>query len=130
VSARVFRYGAAVFRRVFAFLALIAVGASPAVTRTRLFCRYTGVEIVACDESRIPAQAQVREAECCVERTFHAIDPTRTLPGDGQLLAAPVAGPTIPTPEGRVAAAAPFVRARVLGDAGPPAFLANRALLI
>lgn len=116
-------------RRASALLALIAVTASPAVMSTRLFCQYTGVEIVGCDESRIPAHAQLRD-DCCVERTFHPIDPTRVAPDDStRLAAAPVAVAigAVMMPQVDIIARAPSARQDGISDAGPPVFLTNRA---
>src|SRR2546428_7306319 len=64
-------------RRSASFLALLAVIAAPAVTSTRLFCRYTGQEIVGCAETAAPEHAQVPESACCQKRTFHALDGVR-----------------------------------------------------
>jgi hypothetical protein len=109
----------------------MAIVVSPAMTSTRLFCRFSGVEIVGCDESRLPAQTQLRNEDCCLKRTFHAIDPTRVLADDGSRFAAPPAVATVEiTPEVHLLAAVPSSRADRFSDAGPPVFLINRALLI
>src|SRR2546425_11048070 len=88
-------YVAAVLRRALASLALIAIVVSPAMNSTRLFCRFTGVEIVGCDESRVPAQTQLRNEDCCLKRTFHAIDPTRILADDISRFVVPPAVATV-----------------------------------
>ena len=66
-------YGLIVLRRSASFLAVLAVVGAPAVTSTRLFCRFTGQEIVGCAEAAAPEHAQVREGACCQERTFRAL---------------------------------------------------------
>jgi hypothetical protein len=120
-----------VLRRAIASLALIALTGSPAVTSTRLFCRYTGVEIVGCDESTVPARAQVRAEDCCLKRTFHAVDPARVLTDDGPRLATPpIVAIVAIIPEVRHGAAVPSAHADRFSNAGPPVFLTNRALLI
>jgi len=124
-------YAAAVFRRALASLALIAIVVSPAMTSTRLFCRFTGVEIIGCDESRVPTQTQLRNEDCCLKRTFHAIDPSRILADDGSRFAAPPAVAIVEiTPEVQLLAAVPSAPVARFSDAGPPVFLTNRALLI
>ena len=117
-------------RRALAFLALLAVIGSPAATSTRLFCRYTGVEIVGCDESSVPAQTQLRDEDCCLKRTFHTLDPTRTLADDGPRLAAPPIVAIIAIIPVHLGVTVPSGRADRFGDAGLPVFLTNRALLI
>ena len=124
-------YASAVLRRALASLALIAIVVSPAMDSTRLFCRFTGVEIVGCDESRVPAQTQFRNEDCCLKRTFHAIDPTRILVDDSSRFVVPPAVATVAIMPGvHLFAAVPSARADRFSDAGPPVFLTNRALLI
>jgi len=120
-----------VLRRALAYLVLMAVIGSPAVTSSRLFCRYTGVEIVGCDESRVPAQSQLRQDNCCLKRTFHALEAARMLTDDGSQFAPPPAIATFASvPEVHGPAALPSPRPLDFSDAGPPVFLTNRALLI
>jgi hypothetical protein len=120
-----------VLRRALASLALIALTSSPAVTSTRLFCRYTGIEIVGCDESMVPAQAQLRDENCCLKRTFRAPDVTRISADDDLRLVAPPSVAIVAiVPEVDVVAPMPSARAERFRDAGPPVFLTNRALLI
>jgi hypothetical protein len=120
-----------VLRRALASLVLIALAGSPAVSSTRLFCRYSGIEIVGCEESQVPAQAQIRDEGCCLKRTSYAIDPTRVSPDDGSLLVAPMVAVVTTIPGVLLLRApAPSTRANRPGGAGPPVFLTNRALLI
>jgi hypothetical protein len=118
-----------VLRRASAFLSLLALLGSPAVSTTRMFCRYTGVEIAGCEESRAPAQHQIRGENCCLRLTFHALDSARTLADPGARVAAPaVLAAVIFVPE--IPATGPTAGRDVSIDRGPPVFLTNRALLI
>jgi len=111
-------------------LALLAVIAAPAVTSTRLFCRYTGEEIIGCAETAPPEQPLVR-AECCQHRTFHALDGVRPVHEQRQETPAPVAVDLARVPlADRFALAAPRPRGTAAPSAGPPAFITHRALLI
>jgi len=119
-----------VLRRSASFLALLAVTAAPAVTSTRLFCRYTGEEIIGCAETASPEQAVVR-AECCQQRTFHALDGVRPVQEQRQEAPAPVAVDLARAPLADVfALAAPRPLGATAPSAGPPAFITHRALLI
>src|SRR4051794_10216778 len=119
-------------RRASALVALIAVAAAPAFASTRLFCRYTGAEMVDCDEAAAPAEAQVRGNRCCERRTFGALAQTRPA-ADDRLQAAPLLAPTLaPAIAQRNATGAPAIGCTEgkAAAAGPPAFLSHRALLL
>jgi len=111
-------------------LALLALIATPAVTSTRLFCRYTGQEIVSCAESNAPEHAEIRVDECCQQRTFHAVNGVRLLDDRRLQAPAPVAIDAPVFMADVFAVATPAVRLTVAPSAGPPAFLSHRALLI
>jgi hypothetical protein len=119
-----------VLRRVASFCALLAVLAAPSVTSTRFFCRYTGLEIFGCDEGA-PRNAQVRAQDCCDQRTFRAVQALKASPHEllpmpaavAEIVAAP--WPSAAPGDGLLLAA----RTSILA-AGPPAFLAHRALLL
>jgi len=117
-----------VLRRCACFCALVAVLAAPSVTSTRFFCRYTGQEIVGCAEGA-SRDAQVRADDCCDQRTFRAVQAVRQ---SGQESVPIPAGVTTSLPElAPLPPAAPAVEQREpVRSAGPPAFLAHRALLI
>lgn len=51
-------------RRVVSAIALVALASSPVVGRTRLFCRYTGVEITDCAEQG-PGNSLIQIEGCC-----------------------------------------------------------------
>lgn len=123
--------GTTVIRRSASFLALLALIAAPAVTSTRLFCRFTGQEIIGCAESNTPDHSEVRGEGCCQHRTFRALDGVRLLEEQRQQIPAAVA---IDAPAGWVAdvlaVPPPAVRLTAAPSAGPPAFLSHRALLI
>src|SRR5882762_5986071 len=78
-------------RRSTSLLALLALIAAPAVTSSRLFCQYTGEEIVGCAQSGVPQQAQFRGEQCCQQRTFHALDGVRLVEDQRQQAPVPVA---------------------------------------
>jgi len=111
-------------------LALLALIATPAVTSTRLFCRYTGQEIIGCDESTAPEHREIRVDECCQQRTFHALEGVRLVEDQRQQVAAPVAIDAPVLVAGVFAVATPAVRLTAAPSVGPPAFLSHRALLI
>jgi hypothetical protein len=119
-----------VLRRCASFFALLALLAAPSVTSTRFFCRYTGQEIFGCNEGA-PRDAQVRAQNCCDQRTFRAVQALKQPAPELLPMAAPV-GEAVVSPWPAIALGeAPGVagRAPILA-AGPPAFLAHRALLI
>jgi len=117
-------------RRVLAFTALLAMLATPGAARARFFCHYTGIEIVDCAEQRIPARDVLERAACCDVRVIGWSQPALRAHSDATapafaLVPAPLAvvAPAEPLP--RVSASRNEVRA-----AGPPLFVAQRALLI
>jgi len=118
-------------RRSASFLALLAVIAAPAVTSTRLFCRFTGQEIVGCAEAAAPEHAQLREDACCQQRTFHALDGVRLMEEQRHQEPAPIAIDAAAVLLAHVSAlAAPAPHRAPAPSAGPRAFLTHRALLI
>ncbi|MFL5277187.1 MAG: hypothetical protein ACJ79T_11980 [Myxococcales bacterium] len=117
-------------RRCACLCALLAMVTAPSVTSTRYFCRFTGQEILGCDEGA-PRSAQVRADDCCERRIFRAVAAVRH--SEHELLPIPQAvGAAIPSPEAPPALVreSSIVRGRPRSSAGPPAFLAHRALLI
>ena len=121
---------ATVIRRTASFVALLALIATPAVTSTRLFCRYTGQEIIGCAESNAPEHAEIRLEGCCQQRTFHALHGVRLLEAQRGQIPAPVAIDTPVSIADVIAVATPAVRLRAAPGAGPPVFISHRALLI
>jgi hypothetical protein len=120
-----------VIRRSASLLALLALIATPAVTSTRLFCRYTGEEITGCAEASVPAQAQIRVDECCQQRTFHALGGVRLMEDQRQQAPAPIAIDAAPSLiADTFAGATPALHLSAAPAVGPPAFLSHRALLI
>ena len=120
-----------VFRRVVSFLALLALLAAPAVTSTRLFCRFTGQELVGCVEAGPQRGAQLRPDDCCDQRTFRALDGTRVEENRPQPAPATVLMADAVIPLVIASAATPSVRPeRSVQSVGPPVFLVHRALLI
>jgi hypothetical protein len=117
----------AMLRRAIAALAITGLMTSPVVASTRLFCRFTGIEIVGCTEHRAADQAVVRGETCCVRLTVQPVDTAERVITDFPAPALAVLPETVqrPAPKGRLAASeAPSTAA------GPPMFLSHRALLI
>jgi len=124
-------YRDVVLRRCTCFLLLLAVIAAPAVTSTRLFCRYSGQEIVGCAQATATEHAQVREDACCQQRTFHALDRVRLVEEQRQQAPVPVAIAAAPVLLAHLfAIAGPEPQRTIAPSARPPAFLTHRALLI
>jgi hypothetical protein len=117
-------------RRAASILALTAVVAAPAVTSTRLFCQYTGEEIVGCDESNVPQQTQVRGEQCCQQRTFRALDGARLVEEQRQPGPPPVAIGAGPVFADSLPIASSARQDQAIAYISPPAFLSHRALLI
>jgi hypothetical protein len=125
------RYGQGVLRRSVSFLAFLALVAAPAVSSTRLFCRYTGEEIIDCTEAAAPEHGQIREDACCQQRTFHALQGVRLAADQRQQAPSAVALGAAPAVLANAFVLAPPVARRATApSAGPPAFLSHRALLI
>jgi hypothetical protein len=113
-----------VLSRVVAAVAFIALASTPVVARTRLFCRYTGVEITDCQQ-QVPARAEIEVEGCCDRRTTQAPGAALTTQ---QQQSSPPALLALPVPLLLTPAARPLP-IRVL-DVGPPVFLITRALLL
>jgi len=119
-----------VIRRAASFVALLAVIATPAVTSTRLFCRYTGQEIIGCAELNAPENAEIRLEGCCQQRTFHALDGVRLIQDQREQVPAPIAIDTPVSIADVIVVATLAVRLPAAPSVGPPVFLSHRALLI
>jgi hypothetical protein len=119
-----------VLRRSLSFLALLGIIATPAVTSTRFFCRYTGEEITRCAEAATPDHAIVRADGCCDQRTFRALQSVRLGDEQQQQTPTPVAIDAVPVLLADVAPAASGSNRPVAPSAGPPVFIIHRALLI
>jgi len=130
-AVRPWLYGSTVLRRGVSLLALLALIATPAGTSTRFFWRYTGEEIVGCDEAGAPKKAEIREEECCQQRTFRAVVGVRPFEDQRERVAAPVAIDAAPVLVTSVFAdASPALQLASAPPFRPPAFLSHRALLI
>jgi hypothetical protein len=130
-ASRLLGYGPPVFRRAASFLALLALLAAPAVTSTRLFCRFTGQEFVGCLEAAPQHGSQIRPDDCCDRRTFRALDGMRLEDNQPQPASATVLVAGAVTPLVIAGAATPSLRPeRSVQPVGPPVFLVQRALLI
>ena len=110
-------------RRLTAAIALLALASVPVTARTRLICRYTGLEITDCRQAQIPESAGIELEGCCDRRTTQA---------PGVLL---IPQPPLPAPQVALPAQPSF--AAPMGpppprwlDASPPVFLITRSLRI
>jgi len=117
-----------VLRRVVSALALFSLLSAPVVGRTRLFCRYTGVEITGCAEQEIQAQPVVQVAGCCDRQVTRALgviashlQPDLAVP---VLQAVPAAPPLDAPALSAVVTHLPAV------PTGPPLLRITRALLL
>ena len=109
--------------------ALASLITTPVVASTRLFCRYTGVEIVGCAEQQVSNHRAIRGESCCVRRTVQPLDAAR--PASDERFEPAALAVAVPladwVPQSAVRR---FVfTVRTVGS-GPPAFLSHRALLI
>jgi hypothetical protein len=118
-----------VLRRLAATLSIVALLAVPVVAGTRLFCKYTGIEITGCAEQAVAVHATLRDEGCCDRRTFERIG--STVPSPATELPPPVLAAIAELPRSVLLALRERPDpAQVPADAGPPAFLSHRALLI
>ncbi|HEY6912654.1 MAG TPA: hypothetical protein VI356_24945 [Myxococcales bacterium] len=116
-------------RRTVCAIALVALASSPVVGRTRLFCRYTGIEITDCAEQG--SRNGVTQIEGCCDRQV-----TRPLgvvtPGHEHEFAPPALHPlaaaALVDSSGSVSGA-PRAH-RCASPTGPPVYVVTRALLI
>jgi hypothetical protein len=114
-----------VLRRVIAAIGLIALASTPVVARTRLVCRYTGVEITDCQQNPVPGSSEIQIEGCCDRQTTQ---PPGVTPIAQQQQSSPLVLIALPaTLLFAAPARPPPVRDR---DVVPPVFLINRALLI
>jgi len=117
-------------RKLAAALVITSLAASPAVASTRLFCRFTGAEIVGCSEQQVPQRATVRQEGCCEHRSLQTVGAAK-LEGVGQFVAPSLVALPVVTPVGLTTLlSSPAIRSLGAVPAGPPAFLTHRALLI
>jgi hypothetical protein len=123
-------YGPCVLRRVISAVALVVFASTPVAARTRLFCRYTGLEVTDCAEQEMPGSTVVQVAGCCDRQVAQPLgviriaQPQQIAPLALTALAAPASfdGAGRPPPVHRMSEAALPI--------GPPVFLVTRALLI
>jgi hypothetical protein len=115
-------------RRLVSAIALVALASAPVVQRTRLFCRFSGVEITDCVEQDAPDHPAVQPQGCCERQVTRPLAAVRN--GQREISPPP---PALPLPAAFSSAAAPaqprFVPA-LRQSAGPPLYLITRALLI
>lgn len=106
---------------------LVAFASTPVVARTRLICRYTGLEITDCAEQHIPARTVLQAEGCCSRQVTQAMG--TALGSLGQEFPPP-ALQTFPAAE-LLSFASEVERERpATSPTGPPLLLVTRALLI
>ena len=117
-------------RRVIAAVALLGLASAPVVGRTRLLCRYTGVEITDCAEQELPGQSVLRTDGCYDPQMTRPL--AATIGAERYELASPMvcALPVSVAADTPAIAFAVVARVSPAGAVGPPVFLITRALLI
>jgi hypothetical protein len=118
-------------RRCLAAMVLLAFASMPVVGRTRLFCRYTGVEISSCAEQDAPDGPQIQADGCCLRQVTRPLGNLLSQPQ--QEIAAPalVVHPEPVTIDGSEASRlVQCARIAAPAPTGPPLFVITRALLI
>jgi hypothetical protein len=115
-------------RRVISSVVLASLVAAPAVSRTRIFCRHTGVEIADCAEQPAPPCAQLQTESCCDRQVTPAAGAMQT--ASREEIRPPVAA-ALPAVVADVAIApAPVERVERPPSPRAKVFLITRALLI
>jgi hypothetical protein len=118
-----------VLQRVVSWLVVASLAAAPTVARTRLVCRYTGVEITDCDEQQAPGAPEVRKQECCDKQMTPAPSAMRKAPPQEiQPPAALALAPLVAVED--VLPSLLNERAEPRPSSGSPVYLITRALLI
>jgi hypothetical protein len=109
-----------------ASVALLALVSAPVVSRTRLFCRYTGLEITDCTEQELPG-AIIQLDGCCDHQKTGVLGVVPL--AQQQQLAKPL---SFSTPSGPQPVAVPQLERRrgLAVPTGPPVLLVTRAFLI
>ncbi len=116
-------------RRTASLLALLALVSAPFISRARLVCRFSGLEVTNCGEAQVPDAPVAQDGGCCDQQLTRPLAAMRAHP-DPEVAPPPL--PLLPT-------AAPLeLSLPRLADrfeiaavaAGPPLYLRTRALLI
>jgi len=123
-------YALPVLRQVISVVALLGLASAPVVGRTRLLCRYTGVEITGCAEQEVPGHSVLRTEGCCDPQMTRPL--AATIGAERYELGSPLVC-ALPIPvvaETPAVAIAVVANGSLAASAGPPVFLITRALLI
>lgn len=117
-------------RRVVAAVALVVLASSPAVARSRLFCRYTGQEITDCAEQQVSGTPVIRLDGCCDRRVTRPLGVV--LSGHDREFAPPALHllPSVPVGDSSDRTSPAQRALRPESPTGPPVYLRTRALLI
>jgi hypothetical protein len=123
-------YAVSVLRRVISTITLLGLASAPVVGRTRLLCRYTGVEITDCAEQDVPGHSVLRTEGCCDRQMTQPL--AATIGAERYELGSPLvcALPTSVVADAPVIAFAVVANASLAAPPGPPVLLITRALLI
>ncbi len=114
-------------RRIVCTATLLAFASTPVVARTRLICRYTGLEITDCAEQQVPARTVIQAEGCCSQQVTQAMG--TALCSLGQELTVPPLQ-AFPVPELLPFASEVERELPATSPTGPPLLLVTRALLI
>jgi len=112
-----------VLRRLTAAVALLALASMPMAARTRLICRYTGVELTDCAQAEIPESDAIQLEGCCDRQTTQA-------PGVLLIPQPPLPAPVVALPAEPSFAAPMGPPPPPCLHPSPPVFLITRSLLI
>ncbi|MGE5049170.1 MAG: hypothetical protein ACM3PC_11410 [Deltaproteobacteria bacterium] len=116
-------------RRTVCAVALVSLASTPVVARTRLFCRYTGIEITDCAEQG-PGDSVVQMEGCCDRQISRPLGVL--LQGHDHQIAPPALHllPALSNDDSPPRTS-PAQRARSCASpTGPPVYVITRALLI
>lgn len=115
-------------RRLISTVALLALVTAPVVARTRLFCRYTGVEITGCAEQGLPTAPVIEADGCCNRLVMRPVG--AVVQSDHPEAVAPVLA-ALPLPPESTDDVLPTAADDALPGAptGPPVYLLHRAFL-
>lgn len=127
---RIRGYAHPVGRRVVSTITLLALASMPVVARTRLVCRYTGVEITDCAEQEVPGRPVVQAEGCCHRQATRPLG--NLLIHSQQEIAPPALHASAALPMVDRSELSPLVRRprAAAAPTGPPLFVITRALLL
>jgi hypothetical protein len=117
-------------RRVISIVALIALASTPVAARTRIFCRFSGLEITDCAEQETPGSAVVEAAGCCDRQVTRPLGAVRIAQAQEFAPLALTAFEASASSDATGRPPAVHEMGRAGFRVGPPVFLVTRALLL